>query len=145
MDADALDAESLVAADVESRALARALRDRATGDRIAMVGDLYIAEDEVVVDAFTLSGDIEVAGTVTGDAVSLNGNVTVLDGGKVLGDASSLRGDVLVLPGGTLAGEANTLDGSVEVQPGGRVLGSTMSMGRHHHEAPETLAPMELL
>jgi len=131
-EAEAEDVARLVAADVDARNMARKLRDKASGDRVAMVGDIRIAQGEVVVDVFTMSGDIEVAGTVTGDAVSLNGNVTVLDGGKVLGDASSMRGDVLVQPGGTLAGEAHTLNGAVEVQPGGQVLGSTMSMTMHH-------------
>lgn len=127
-------AEKEPSEDENPKELARRLRKRASGERHSLYGDVRIGEDEIITDAFTLSGDLEVAGTVVGDAVTLNGTITVLEDGRVLGDAVSMQGDVIVEPGGVLAGEAHSLSGSVAVEPGGRVLGTSAVLHPVHQE-----------
>ena len=55
------------------------------------------------------AGDLDVFGTVKGDAVSLNGDVIVHKGGHITGDALAVGGTVR-LDGGTVDGEMRSLD-----------------------------------
>lgn len=57
-------------------------------------------------------GDLDVFGTVNGDAVALNGDVIVHKGGHVTGDALSVGGTVQ-LDGGTVDGELRSIDEAV--------------------------------
>lgn len=57
-------------------------------------------------------GQLDVFGTVNGDAVSLDGDVIVHKGGHVTGDALSIGGTVR-LDGGTVDGEMRSLDRAV--------------------------------
>ncbi len=52
-------------------------------------------------------GDLEVRGTVTGDAIAVDGNVIIHQGGLVRGDAIAVRGNVR-LEGGSVLGEILT-------------------------------------
>lgn len=60
-------------------------------------------------------GDLEVRGTVTGDAIAVDGNVIVLPGGLVRGSAVAVRGEVR-LEGGSVLGEILTT--TSEAPPG---------------------------
>lgn len=57
-------------------------------------------------------GQLEVFGTVNGDAVALDGDVVVHKGGHITGDALSVGGTVR-LDGGTVDGEMRSLDRAV--------------------------------
>lgn len=63
-------------------------------------------------------GDLVVRGTVTGDAMSIDGNVVVETGGRITGDAVAVRGRVRI-DGGAVEGESRTLSAfaSAEVVP----------------------------
>lgn len=74
-----------------------------------------IAEGDFSVEAGTSSGrvaslgQLDVFGTVNGDAVALNGDVIVHKGGHITGDALSVGGTVR-LDGGVVDGELRSLD-----------------------------------
>jgi hypothetical protein len=73
-------------------------------------------------------GNLEVRGTVQGDAIAIFGDVVVPPGGRVTGDAVSIFGDVR--SNGTIGGEAVTLVSAVggafaEPEPTPRVRGSS--------------------
>ena len=57
-------------------------------------------------------GELNVSGTVNGDAVALNGDVIVHQGGHITGDALAIGGTVR-LDGGTVDGELRSLDRAV--------------------------------
>lgn len=76
--------------------------------------------DSIEHDAFTVVagtsrgriaslGELEVLGTVNGDAVAIDGDVVVKHGGHVTGDAVSIGGRV-VLDGGQVDGEMRSID-----------------------------------
>jgi hypothetical protein len=80
-------------------------------------------QDSIVRGAFTLPagstagrvaalGQVDVLGTVNGDAVALDGDVIVHKGGRITGDAVSVGGTVR-LDGGTVDGEMRSLDRAI--------------------------------
>lgn len=72
-------------------------------------GGLTIAAGETRRGPVAVSrGDLVVNGTVTGDAMAIDGNVIVQTGGRITGDAVAVRGRVR-LDGGTIEGEMRTL------------------------------------
>lgn len=56
-------------------------------------------------------GDLTVIGTIRGDAVAIDGDVIVREGGRVLGTAWAVRGRVRVEDGGQVQGEMRALAG----------------------------------
>ncbi len=56
-------------------------------------------------------GDLTVIGTIHGDAVAIDGDVIVRNGGQVLGSAWAVRGRVRVEDGGHVQGEMRALAG----------------------------------
>ena len=67
----------------------------------------------------TCGGNLDVYGTVNGEAVAVNGDVIVHEGGVVTGDAFAVRGRVR-LDGGRVQGEIRTLQGRVGELPASR-------------------------
>jgi hypothetical protein len=59
-----------------------------------------------------VDGRLDVRGTVTGDAIAVNGDVVVHQGARVTGDAFAARGRV-ILNGGVVDGEIRTLSGDI--------------------------------
>ncbi|MFT7519283.1 MAG: hypothetical protein ACI9MC_001423 [Kiritimatiellia bacterium] len=90
-------------------------------DLFSFGSSVIIGAGQVVDEAASLGDDVEVFGTVTGDATSIGGDVIVRSGGRVLGDAISLGGEVRIEPGGHVMGEAETVGGAVVVEPGGQL------------------------
>jgi hypothetical protein len=81
------------------------------------VGDRIVAPGEVLTGtAITTRGDLTIAGSVTGDAIAIDGNVVVRAGGVVGGDAIASNGRVRI-EGGTVRGETRTLTGALGVTP----------------------------
>ena len=64
----------------------------------------------------TCGGDLDIHGTLQGDAVALAGNVVVHDGGLVTGNAIAVAGHIRV-EGGRVEGEMRTLRGQVGEAP----------------------------
>ncbi len=61
--------------------------------------------------AAIVNGDMQVYGTVTGNAIAVNGNVLVHPGGHVTGNALAAGGEVHVDSGGMIEGEIRSLTG----------------------------------
>lgn len=81
------------------------------------LGERIVAPGEVVNGpAVTMRGDLIVSGSVLGDAVAIEGNVIVREGGIVSGDAVANEGRVR-LEGGTVRGETRTITGRLGITP----------------------------
>ena len=75
-------------------------------------------------------GDLEILGTVDGDAVAIDGNVIVGDSGRVNGDVLSVRGETRIT--GAVTGSVMRLDGNLAaaVAPAvARVAGTWRPLG----------------
>ena len=94
--ADALAAEGAASADAW---------DGGPGEAVTLAGPVVIAADEVVAEAVSLTGPVDVYGRVLGNAVGLGADVRVHPGGRVDGDAVSLGGRIDVREGGIVAGD----------------------------------------
>jgi hypothetical protein len=112
--ADSAKSSQVPAAD--SGQLAKEIEQRrAAGDRRLpdaenfSFGDRTIAAKTVVEGPIAVArGNLDVYGTIEGDAVALYGNVRVHEGGRVLGDAFAAGGSV-VIDGGVVEGQKRSL------------------------------------
>lgn len=59
----------------------------------------------------THGGDLEIFGTVNGDAIAIDGNVIVHDGGRVAGDVLAVHGEARIT--GAVAGAVMRLEGNL--------------------------------
>ena len=85
--------------------------------------------------AATANGDLQVFGTVTGNAIALNGNVEIHPGAAVNGNAFAAGGQVRVDSGGMVNGEVRSLVGDFGPVPGtavSHVMGGAASSSRWH-------------
>jgi hypothetical protein len=80
-------------------------------------GDRIVAPGEVISSSVvTTGGDVTVSGSVARDAISLDGDVIVRQGGIVGGDALAVNGRVR-LEGGVVRGEVRSIAGPLGVTP----------------------------
>jgi hypothetical protein len=82
------------------------------------VGGLVVPAGATVGRIAISGGTLEVFGTVTGDAIAIDGQVVVRPGGHVLGNAFVAKGQVTVDSGGRVDGEVRTIGGDVGAFPG---------------------------
>ena len=75
----------------------------AAQQELAVTGDRVIEADESVDDVVVASGDLTVRGKVGGDALVLNGDLILEEGGLIEGDALVVRGEIR-LNGGRVRG-----------------------------------------
>lgn len=78
-------------------------------DRVSYGSPVDIKEGESVQDAVAIMDNLNVSGTVLGDAVAIFGDVKITKTGRVEGDAASIFGHVLVDEGGLIDGERISL------------------------------------
>ena len=78
----------------------------------SIVRGAFAVTQGAVIGRVAATGQLDVFGTVNGNAVSLNGDVVVHKGGHVTGDALSVGGTVR-LDGGTIDGELRSTDRAV--------------------------------
>jgi hypothetical protein len=86
---------------------------------ISETGPVVVSADQVVSEALSLTGPVDVYGHVLGNAVGMGADVRVHPGGRVDGDAVSLGGTVQVLDGGVVSGDRVAL-GDGALTAGGR-------------------------
>lgn len=80
------------------------------GGPVRIGEDIEIAEtDTIDDDVVVIFGDIYCRGLVTGDAVSVMGNIVVEDKGVIRGDATAVGGRVIELGNGKVKGEVVTV------------------------------------
>lgn len=85
--------------------------DEGVGAAKTLAGPVVVEADEVVSEAVSLTGRVDVYGRVLGNAVGMGADVHVHPGGRVDGDAVSLGGSVKVDPGGAVGGDRVALGG----------------------------------
>ncbi len=98
--------------------------------------------------AAVVNGDLQVYGTVTGDAIAVNGNVQVHPGGIVTGNALAAGGEVHVDTGGMIDGEVRSLTGDfgpVPATAGTHVIGPVNSRWHNVRMALMALALVLML
>ncbi len=86
-------------------------QSRVSGEDLALVvhDDFRVGESQVVAgDVALLGGDLELAGTVRGDVLVLDGTLTLEEGARVEGDVLQVGGEV-VTAGGRVLGEMVSL------------------------------------
>lgn len=82
--------------------------------RVSLGEDLVIGEDDVVEgNVLVVGGDLEVYGTVLGDAVVIDGSVQLRDAGRIAGDLQ-LADARLFRDGGVVEGRIQTLEMGAE-------------------------------
>lgn len=114
-------------------------RDRFRDDdrRINVSGGVVIGEDETVTgEVVSLDGDVLVLGTVENDILVGRGDLTV--NGTVRGDILVVRGDATVADGGVVRGDITVIDGRVITQEGAEVSGDVKSR-KEPRIAPKTV------
>lgn len=89
---------------VPFRAAAEPVRTKPADVRIRVKEDVSIPPGETVATAIAIMGSVHVDGTVTGDAVSVFGDVVLGPQGSVGGNAISVAGRVSRMPGAHLGG-----------------------------------------
>lgn len=80
-------------------------------------GGLVVPAGATVGRVAVYGGTLEVRGTVTGDAIAIDGQVVVRAGGHVAGNAFVAKGQVTVDSGGRVDGEVRTLGGDIGALP----------------------------
>ncbi len=85
--------------------------DGGVGEARTLAGPVVVEAHEVVAEAVSLTGQVDVYGRVLGNAVGMGADVRVHPGGRVDGDAVSLGGAVRVDEGGAVGGDRVALGG----------------------------------
>lgn len=91
-------------------------------------GDIVVGAGERQESVVSLLGDIEVYGTVDGDAVSIFGDVTLAPDAWVEGDMVSVFGDATVGLGGNVQGDLVSVFGDVSLAPGATITGDVVTV-----------------
>jgi hypothetical protein len=109
------DSTSKLAAPADSSVAREITQRRAQGDNRLpdassfTIGDRTIAADSTVRGTIAVArGNLDVFGTIDGDAVTLGGNLRVHNGGRVTGDAWAVGG-TLSIDGGVVEGERRAI------------------------------------
>ena len=114
------------AAEAPPTASDRALVDNVRQDPTALplppadsnrAGGLVVPAGSTVGRVAVSGGTLEILGTVTGDAIAIDGQVVVRPGGHVLGNAFVAKGQVTVDSGGRIDGEVRSISGDVGAFP----------------------------
>lgn len=81
------------------------------------VGGLVVPAGTTVGRVAVSGGTLEILGTVTGDAIAIDGQIVVRPGGRVLGNAFVAKGAVTVDSGGRIEGETRSIGGDLGAFP----------------------------
>ena len=102
---------------------------RADAEQFQMGHDIHVSENQSTGDLTCFNCSIYVRGKVKGDAVVLNGDLVVEQGGELAGDVTTLRGDIRIADGAKIAGDVTSVAGTVRKQPAGIIGGEVASLG----------------
>ncbi len=78
-------------------------------EKVEVSGPVVVRKGETVSDAVSVMGGVVVHGHVTGDAVAVMGNVTVMPGGRIDGDAVAVGGRVVKEGDGYIGGDTQSI------------------------------------
>ncbi|MEZ4252311.1 MAG: hypothetical protein R3B99_29205 [Polyangiales bacterium] len=112
-------------------------------ERRTFGGNVTVRADERVRSVATFGGNVDVAGEVVENVVTVGGNVVVREGAVVRGDVMTTGGNVHVHRGGEVQGRMITTGGEVDVEDGAHVDHTPLVTSRASRE--ETSALRETL
>jgi hypothetical protein len=79
---------------------------RTSKERVRFWQDITIEEDEKIKgDVVVIGGDLTIKGIITGDAVTVGGNIHMTSTGKVKGDCVAVGGELIKEKGGVISGQ----------------------------------------
>jgi cytoskeletal protein CcmA (bactofilin family) len=102
-----------------------------SADSVTFGGRAIAADSHVKGPVVVAGGNLDVYGTIEGDAIAVSGNVVVHSGGRVTGDALAGSGEVK-LDGGTVDGEIRALGGDIGRRPGAPAEAQTSTTSTRH-------------
>ncbi|MCA9613530.1 MAG: hypothetical protein KC586_12310 [Myxococcales bacterium] len=108
-------------------------------ERRTFGGNVTVRSDERVRSVATFGGNVDVAGEVVENVVTVGGNVVVREGAVVRGDVMTTGGNVHVHRGGEVQGRMITTGGEVEVADGAHVEHTPLATSRASREEASTL------
>jgi hypothetical protein len=99
-------------------------------DRVVNGDDAVVEKDEIVHDISVVGGDLEVKGTVTGNAVVTGGKMKVVKGAHIVGSATTVGGELDVEDDAQIDGQVGVVGGVLHRGHGAKV-GSATTIGDH--------------
>ncbi len=97
-------------------------------DRFQFNRDIRIASNETVGDVTCLNCSVRVAGHVSGDVVTLHGNIIAEQGASIAGDAVAIGGHTRLGNGVQVAGDLVAIGGSAYRDPQATVGGDVTAV-----------------
>ena len=110
---------------------------------VAIVGDVEVPRGEAVDGVYVASGDVLIAGRVSGDVVVLDGDVTVA--GTIEGDLFTAAGTARLLPSALVTGDVDYGSHHPDVSVDARVHGDVQKKGWPNFGGPLSLLGTLLL
>lgn len=96
---------------------------------VIVISGVVVAQNENDIQIFKMGTDVVVpAKQVMTDAVSIGGNITILNEGEVTNDAVAIGGDILLKPNARVGGDAVAIGGQIVKEEGAMVAGSEVVM-----------------
>jgi UDP-3-O-[3-hydroxymyristoyl] glucosamine N-acyltransferase len=105
------------------------MAEAANRDRFQVNHDIRISPDDKVADVTCINCSVYVRGRVSGDVVTVHGNVMVEQGASIAGDLTAVGGDARLESGSQLAGDVVAIGGNVRRDPQATVGGDVTSLG----------------
>jgi hypothetical protein len=101
----------------------------ANADRFQINHDIHIQADDQVGDVICINCSVYVLGQVSGDVITINGNIVVEQSATISGDVTTVRGNARLENGTQVAGDLTAIAGTVRRDPQASVGGDVTSMG----------------
>jgi hypothetical protein len=106
-----------------------AVADAPDRDRFQFNHDIRIGPDDKVADVTCINCSVYVRGHVSGDVVTVHGNVMVEQGASIAGDLTAVAGNARLESGSQIAGDLVAVGGNVRRDPQATVGGDVTSLG----------------
>ena len=101
----------------------------ANADRFQINHEIHIQADDQVGDVTCINCSVYVLGQVSGDVITINGNIVVEQSATISGDVTTVRGNAHLENGTQVAGDLTAIAGTVRRDPQASVGGDVTSMG----------------
>jgi len=107
-------------------------------DRVAQGEDLVIEVGEVAHDVSVVGGDLDVRGTITGNAAVTGGEMKVQKGAHIVGNATAIGGALEVEDGAQIDGKVGVVGGVLKRDKGAKI-GPTIMVGEDSSSPPHSI------
>lgn len=107
-------------------------------DRVVQGDDLVIEAGEVAHDVSVVGGDLDVRGTITGNASVTGGEMKVQKGAHIVGNATTIGGKLEVEDGAQIDGKVGVVGGVLKRDKGAKI-GPTIMVGEDASSRPRSI------